>query len=105
MSRARFEPDAGYVQKLRADPDFVAGKRRIASREVKPAVKAAAKTFRKTGHFDRSVEVVVIGTQVFVSSTDAFAHLIEWGSANNPPYAPFRTGVRAAGLRLDESRI
>lgn len=38
-----------------------------------------------------------------VMATDPFGHLVEWGSANNPPYAPLRRGVLAAGLRLDEA--
>jgi hypothetical protein len=29
----------------------------------------------------------------------AFAHLVEWGSANNPAYAPIRRAVRSSGLR------
>ncbi len=40
---------------------------------------------------------------VYLVNTDYGGHLAEWGSANNPPYAPLRRGVRAAGLRLDES--
>jgi hypothetical protein len=29
-------------------------------------------------------------------------HIDEWGSKNNPPYAPLRTGVRRAGFDLIE---
>lgn len=35
-----------------------------------------------------------------VGNTDIAAHLIEYGSKNNPPYAPLRRGVTAAGLRF-----
>lgn len=35
-------------------------------------------------------------------NTDHGGHLMEWGSKNNPPHAPLRRGVRAAGLRLEE---
>lgn len=38
-----------------------------------------------------------------VGNTDTFAHLVESGSVNNPPYAPLRRGAGAAGLRLDEA--
>jgi hypothetical protein len=29
-------------------------------------------------------------------------HIDEWGSKNNPPYAPLRTAVRRAGFDLEE---
>ena len=35
-----------------------------------------------------------------VGNTDIAAHLIEYGSVNNPPYAPLRRGVSAAALRF-----
>lgn len=41
--------------------------------------------------------------RVEVANTDHGAHLDEWGSKNNPPYAPLRRGVEAAGYRLEES--
>ena len=53
-----------------------------------------------TGAYQRSIRA----TENRIETTDSFGHLIEFGSANNPPYAPLRTGVRAAGLRLDESQ-
>ena len=33
----------------------------------------------------------------------AFGHLVEFGSINNQPYAPIRTGVQTSGLRWDPS--
>jgi len=51
----------------------------------------------------RPIEVDDSGDTPRVVNTDHGAHFDEWGSVNNPPYAPLRTGVRAAGLRLDES--
>ena len=38
-----------------------------------------------------------------LGNTDPFAHLIEWGSANNRPYAPFRRAARALGFRFKEN--
>lgn len=49
------------------------------------------------------IEVDDSGEHPRVVNTDHGGHLDEFGSAKNPPYAPLRTGVRAAGLRLDES--
>lgn len=38
-----------------------------------------------------------------VGNRDFAAHLVEWGSIHNEPYAPLRRGVAAAGLRLHEA--
>jgi hypothetical protein len=42
------------------------------------------------------------GVIVTVGTTWPFAHLIEWGSVNNPPYAPLRKAVTGLGLRFVE---
>jgi len=55
----------------------------------------------RTRYFKRSIGVT--GTTVY--STDPFAHLVEWGSAHNPPYAPFRRSALSLGLRFDPSRV
>ena len=49
-----------------------------------------------------STKVVTEGDEVRLVNLDHAGHLQEWGSRNNPPHAPLRRGVRAAGLRLDE---
>jgi hypothetical protein len=54
-------------------------------------------------HFADSLRVADDGDDVRLESTDPFAHIIEFGSVNNPPYAPLRRGVRAAGLRLSDT--
>jgi hypothetical protein len=38
--------------------------------------------------------------EVIVTNIDHGGHLIEWGSINNPPHAPLRRAVRAAGLKF-----
>lgn len=48
------------------------------------------------------IAVSVDGDEVSLVNTDYGAHLAEFGSINNPPFAPLRRGVRAAGLRLEE---
>ncbi len=52
-----------------------------------------------TGYFDRRVRAR--GYRVVL--LDPFWHLIEYGSANNPPYAPVRRSVRAVGLRFEDA--
>lgn len=54
-----------------------------------------------TGDYHNSIEVDKERNSV--KTTDPFGHLVEWGSANNQPYAPLRKGVLASGLRLEET--
>lgn len=72
-------------------------------------VESQAERFAHTGAFARSIERLPAkrtahGATVTVTSTDPDAHIIEWGSVNNPPYAPIRKAIRALGLRLREDR-
>lgn len=68
------------------------------------AVAAEAKAIAPvvTGYYQRSIWADKHPFQVTVGSHDPFGHMVEWGSINNPAYAPIRRGVLAAGLRLDE---
>lgn len=40
------------------------------------------------------------GDETAVVNQDHLGHIMEWGGANNPPSAPLRRAVRAAGLHL-----
>lgn len=93
-----FKPNPRFLEELQADP----GPRR-------QLVKAAGKVARRVREHTimrrkgaSSVAVEVDGDEVRVANNDHGAHLDEWGSVNNPPYAPLRTAVRAEGLRLHE---
>jgi hypothetical protein len=46
------------------------------------------------GWFKESINLTQFRTWVRVYSDDPFAHLVEWGSAKNPAYAPFRRTLR-----------
>lgn len=82
---------------LKATKEYAAAMAQAAAAVVQ-IVKAAAPNV--TGAYRRSVRAV----EDRIETTDPFGHIIEWGSVNNPPYAPLRNGVRNAGLRLDESQ-
>lgn len=79
----------------------VAYRLRLAEVGHKVADRVRAHDVMRTKNKDKIV-VVADGDDVLVGNTDHGAHLDEWGSVNNPPSAPLRTSVRAAGLRLDE---
>lgn len=56
---------------------------------------------RNPGYFKRRTRAHKYRTWWRVDNYDAFAHLVEWGSVNNPPYAPFRNAIETLGLRFD----
>lgn len=73
------------------------------ARDVKAAVERHAPV--ETGDFEDSIRVhpptiTATGVEQTVDSDDFAAHLIEFGSVNNPPYAPFRKAASSLGLRL-----
>lgn len=91
MSRIRLD-----MQRLARSPEL-----RQALRKAGRAVAAEAEPLTAPEH---SVRVVDHGRVVRVVNTSPEAVREEWGSAKEEPRAPLRRGVRAAGLRLDETR-
>lgn len=95
--------DRAGIAALAHDPMMVAVTRSTAQAVV-DAAKAASPYL--TGHYKRSLRVSspvadVRGVVCTVSSEgDPGAVAIEFGSVNNPPFAPVTKGVRALGLRL-----
>ena len=74
----------------------------VADRVVQGVESAAPE---RTGKFAGSITKTAPmpdrrGVQVTVYSTDWAAHLVEFGSVNNPAYAPFRRAASSLGLRL-----
>ena len=91
---------------FRRNPRFHAELRRDPSTRAQLAdhAKRAEGIARATS--SRSVAnsyVVNAEHEVTLGNTNPFFHIHEWGSVNNPPYAPLRRAVRAAGLRLEET--
>ncbi len=52
----------------------------------------------------KSGPVIVLETEkgFAVSNVGPMGHMDEWGTINNPPYAPLRRAVEASGLEFDE---
>ena len=91
MSGIRRNPN--FERELLAQPGFQAGLRAITTAATASVREAAP---RKTGQYRK--QVTARGTRVHVDPS--FWHLIEFGSINNPPYAPLRRGLAQAGLRF-----
>src|SRR5262245_59522217 len=94
----RFVPNPGYVyaQDAEATP-FFNGKAAEALRHAQ----RIARGFRRTGAYEASLAAE--GRRLLTD--DPAGHLIEWGSVNNPPYAPLRRSIEAVGARfIDDGR-
>jgi hypothetical protein len=94
---ARFVKNPRFEQELQAEPDFKAHMVTTTGLVAEAITEAAP---RKTGYFRRRIRAR--GTTI--RFLDVFWHLVEYGSKNNPAYAPIRRGLRAAGLRFDDPR-
>lgn len=95
MSGVRYRPNPAFTTEVREQPQHKKGMRTI-TKGAAQAVRAAARPHRKTGYYERRVKARAQA----VFATDHFWHLSEFGSVNNVAYAPFRRGLRAAGIRL-----
>lgn len=93
MSGFRLDPRS--TQRLARSPEL-----REALRRAAKAVAAEAEPLSEPEH---SIRVVDHGRGVRVVNASPNAVREEWGSAREEPRAPLRRGVRAAGLRLDET--
>jgi hypothetical protein len=99
-----FLPNPKFLEELMGEGDFHDGLVETAEAVADNAKTAMPRGMdERRGHIADAFEVVEDGDQVFVVNLDSFFHLAEWGSINNPVYAPLRRGVQAAGLRLEES--
>lgn len=87
----RYEPNRAAEPEIAAYPGTQAVLRTAAG-VARIEIRAAAP--HKTGYYRRHLSAR--GTRVLIG--DPFWHLVEFGSVNNPPYAPVRRGIRAAGL-------
>lgn len=93
-----FIPNPGFISDLMNDTaDIVA-------EGAQQAADEANKLRHRVMPRKRNNAVVVEkqAPDVFIVNTDLGGHLDEWGSKNNPSYAPLRTGVRNAGFDLIE---
>lgn len=93
----RFRPERNLAAKIEREPGFKRFRRATAQ-----AAAAASRRLSPDHTGDYADSFVVAEDGSSFGNDDFAAHLVEYGSANNPPYAPLRRGARAAGLRLEE---
>lgn len=103
--------DASVAQFLRTDPamqkalGIVAGVIEEQAQRVAPyGVSLSYPMGRPMRHgwYKGAFTVKRVGGGYQVWNEDPFAHLIEWGSVNNPTYAPMRTAITGLGFKFRE---
>lgn len=98
-----FKPNLNFPAEIAASGDTYREGLKAAAEPARAMVERFAnKVMPRPG-----AEQIVIedtGDEVLIVNTDYGAFIDEIGSRNNPPNAPLRRGVRAAGLRLEESQ-
>lgn len=74
-----------------------------ARRVVGEAVIERAASISPSHVFAERLEVLDSHDDVLSVGTKwSLGHIIEWGSVNNPPYAPLRRAVTGLGLKFEE---
>lgn len=104
--RLSWEPDHLALAAVARSPEIIAELEDIRDR-------AAAETERiaphgATGDYSRSIvrgPVEIRGDEVSTSygSKDFAAHIVEFGSVNNPPYRPLHRAAAALGLKVEDA--
>lgn len=99
----RFRRNPTFEAQIEHTPEYLASLAAAAE-----AARAAAERFatqagapwmrRKGARSTVVIDKSPIGVRIV--NTDHGGHLMEFGGRNNPPHAPLRRGVRAAGLHL-----
>jgi hypothetical protein len=97
---AKFIPNRNFQKQLVREAAYQRGLMNKAEDAAQ-----AAKSFApvRTGAYRDSIKAHRDAEDVYVSAFDFKANWIEFGSVNNPPSAPLRRGVAAAGLKLRAS--
>lgn len=98
---ARFVPNRNLDNELRREVRYKV-ELLAAAKDAETAAKSFAPV--RTGAYRDGIKAQIQGGDVVLSATDFKSHWIEWGSANNPPSAPLRRGVRAVGLKFRASK-
>ena len=105
MATAEFSVNPSFETEIRREAEF-----RIAMLDAATSAKGYANAFARGFHAPwmprrghQVVEVQQDGGETYLVNTDWAGVFEEFGGKNNPPHAPLRRGVRAAGLELRES--
>lgn len=92
-----FKPNPDFMEELVAEPGVIATREEFAQRAAVFA-RAIGAAIADTGAYAASIHVE--GARLI--SDDPGAAYIEFGSVNNPPFAPLRRGADSTGVLLSD---
>lgn len=95
-----FKPNPAFEAQLKREVAYKAALLEPAE-EVARTARATAHRIMPAGRGEQ-IQAESFAGEVVVANHNHGGHLDEWGSKNNPPYAPLRRAVRSAGLRFRE---
>lgn len=103
MTRVRVVNNPAGIDALLGEP----GVRRVVETVAKAVASAAGEIAPDGGtgpglaqsYKATRAERTLTGVKATAYTTDIAGHLAEWGSINNPAYAPLRRGAERVGLR------
>lgn len=106
-STVRYETDTAGLRELARSKGIEAGQQAVAQAVLDRGQQLAPRHLR--GRYGKSLELLGSdsendGTVTHAGSRWPFAHLVEFGSVHNPPYAPLRRAISALGLRFKPGR-
>lgn len=100
-----FIPNPRFASQMQGDDDYRAGEKAIAegiAREAETGARSVgAPWMPREGH--ETIEVVQDDEATYVVNTDYGGHLMEYGSAKNPPHGVLRNAARSVGAEVEES--
>ena len=98
---SEFIPDPDLDRELRRQAEMIAA-RMDAAEQVVRATKDVAPV--NSGQYVDRLRAVTDGADVRAESYDPAAHLVEFGSINNPAYAPLRRGAQQVGDFVEDRK-
>jgi hypothetical protein len=97
-----FIPNKDFIKELEVEPEQVKALENAAEAVAEEANKLRKNIMREEGAVLVRNDSNRFQADVYIVNVDPGGHLDEWGSVNNPAYAPLRRAVSAVGLDFQE---
>jgi hypothetical protein len=97
-----FIPNKDFIKQLEVEPEQVKALETAAKAVAEEANKLRHRIFKPDGAVKVRNQSNRFRADIQVVNEDQGGHWDEWGSVNNPAYAPLRRAVSAVGLDFQE---
>lgn len=95
-----FIANPGFIKELEVDPETIQVYVDAADSVADEANKLRHRFMREEGAVLTRNYSSRVNLDVYVVNVDPGGHMDEWGSVNNPAYAPLRTAVGNVGMKF-----